>query len=402
MRILYLCADRGITLSKHNGATAHFRSLVGSFARIGHDVLVMTPTTDDTSVLGVPVERIPTPDTLADLLADVDAEVPRPERERQRHRRRVVHALGHSWNNVMVERTLDDVVPRFRPDFIFELYSPFGVAAGLWARRHGMRHLLNVHAPLAWEGATFRKQALQEAAEVLEDATFTAARRICTNSEEMKDQLVTAGVEASKISVVINGVDAESFSPDGAATRPVPSDAVVIGFCGSLKGWHGVDVLVAAFRKLATDPRYHLLIVGDGPLRKDVQALAEELPGRVTFTGAMPFPEVPDHVRAMDIAVAPFPPLERFYFSPLKVLEYMACGKPTVASSIGQVNHLVREGETGLLVPPGDADALARALSRLGEDPEARRRMGREACDEARERHAWTARAAEIVDAAMA
>lgn len=402
MKILYLCADRGISLTKHGGATAHFRSLVTAFCRLGHELLVLTPSQVPDGVLPARSETIETPPLLTDLLAEVERVVPRAEKERQRRRKRVVHALGHAWNNVCVERALERAAETFRPDLVFELYSPFGVAGPLACRRLGLRHVLNVHAPLAWEGATFRSQALQEAAELLEDEAFRAARRIACNSAEMRDQLVAAGVAADKIGVIINGVDSALFTPDGPRPDVGPPGSVVVGFSGSLKGWHGIDVLANAFRIAAADTRLHLLVVGDGPLRTEVDKLAGELPGRVTFTGAIPFEEVPPYIRAMDIAVAPYPPLERFYFSPLKVLEYMAAGRPTIASAIGQNSQLVRDGETGLLVVPGDAPALAGAIGRLAADAPLMGRMGEAARRDAVERHAWSDRAADILNFALA
>jgi glycosyltransferase involved in cell wall biosynthesis len=314
---------------------------------------------------------------------------------------RLVHAIGHLWNNVVVEQALTEHVESFRPDFVFELYSPYGVAGTLTCNRLGVRHVLNVHAPLAWEGATFRAQALQDAAELLEESAFRHARQIIANSRQMHDLLVDAGVDAGKIKIVINGVDLELFSPRGETRRAGPEGAVVLGFCGSLKGWHGVDVLCRAFWKLAEDSRPHLLVVGDGPLRREVEGLSDKLPGRVTFTGALPLEEVPAWVRGMDVAVAPYPPLEPFYFSPLKILDAMACGVANVASRIGQVTELLREDETGLLVPPGDADALASALRRVVDDTGLRKRLGQAALREARERHAWSSRGAEIVEIAM-
>jgi glycosyltransferase involved in cell wall biosynthesis len=400
MRVLYLCADRGISLEKHNGATAHFRSLVRALTALGHELLVLTPSAADERQLGVPVARIPTPAMLEGLLQELEQPVPRGQREAQRATRRVVHALGHVWNNVAVEHAIEQHVERFRPDFVFELHSPFGVAGPATCNRLGVPHLLNVHAPLAWEGATFRGQALQEAAEVLEQSALHQARRIVTNSREMRDQLVEAGVAAAKVTVVINGVDLELFAPEGSTRRAAPEGAIVVGFSGSLKAWHGVDVLCAAFRQAASDPRLHLLVVGDGPLRKEVLRLADDLPGRVTFTGALPLEEVPPWIRGMDVAVAPYPPLERFYFSPLKILDAMACGLPNVASTIGQIPELLRDNETGLLVPPGDVEALAAVLRRLADDRLLRQRLGRAALREARERHAWTSRAAELVEIA--
>ena len=401
MRILYLCADRGITLQKHNGATAHFRSLVRAFRSCGHDVHVLTPSEADERTLGASVARIPAPAMLADLLAGVDVTVPRQEREALRARKRVIHALGHVWNNVATEERLDFWIDRFEPDFVFELYSPFGVAGVLTCNRRGVPHVLNVHAPLAWEGATFRSQALQEAAEVLEQITFTDAQQIVANSSEMRVELIEKGVDPSKVEVVINGVHLDLFSPDGDVHRVGGKGSVVVGFSGSLKAWHGVEFLADAFRRAAqVDERLHLLVVGDGPLRGEIARLASELPGRVTATGALPFEEVPAWIRGMDIAVAPYPKLERFYFSPLKILDAMACGVCNVASNIGQIPELLRQGETGILVEPGDAAELASAILRAAADEELRKRLGAQALAEARERHSWQSRASEIASIA--
>ncbi len=396
-RVLYLCGDRGIDLVKRNGATAHFRSLVKAFGELGHEVLVLTPSGADPARLGTPVVRIPTPRTLAELLAGVEQPVPRDRRPEQRRRKRVVHALGHVWNNIVVEECLHRQIRRFRPDLVFELYSPFGVAGAVTCNQLGVPHLLNVHAPLAWEGATFRNQALSEAAVELEDTVFAKAQRIVTNSEETRRILLDGGVAAGKVAVVANGVDLALFTPDGPVMRAAPADAFVVGFSGSLKGWHGIDVLAAAFRELACDRRFHLHVVGDGPERKQIQQLAAELPGRVTHTGPLELEEVPAQLRGMDVAVAPYPALEPFYFSPLKVLDAMACGVPNVASAMGQLRTLLRDGQTGLLTPPGSAPALAAAIRRLADDSELHRRISRQALAEARRQHAWTARVGDIL-----
>lgn len=398
MKICYLCADRGISLTKHNGASAHFRSLVRAFAALGHDLMVITASQEGGQELEVPVVAIPAPETLDWLFADTEPTRDRKERALKRERKRVVHALGHIWNNVMAEQVLQEVVPRFRPDVLFEVYSPFGAAGGIMAKRLGVRHVLNVHASLAWEGAAYRRQALQDAAELLEYAAFESASLIVTVSHELRHQLLTAGVRASKIEVIPNGVDVDLFAPEGPTYRNGLDSKVVVGFVGSLKAWHGVDVLAEAFKILASDPRLHLLVVGDGPMAGLLRDLEYELPGQVTVVGAVHPAEVPSFIRAMDVAVAPYPPQERFYFSPLKVLEYMATGRAVVASRIGQLAELIRDANTGLLVPPGDAAALAGAVRRLATDESLRRRLGAQAAVEARHAHTWAQRASEIVD----
>ena len=136
-----------------------------------------------------------------------------------------------------------------------------------------MPHVLEVNAPLAWEGAQPRGQALGDAAELLEQTAFDATTSIVTVSDELRDQLIESGVETSKIHVVPNGVDAELFSPNGPARREGLEDKLVVGFVGSLKPWHGIGVLADAFRQLASDPQLHLYIVGEGPLAERVHEL---------------------------------------------------------------------------------------------------------------------------------
>lgn len=396
MKICYLCADRGISLSKFNGASAHFRSLVGALTRLGHEVLVLAASEADAD-FPAPVRTIPTPEILQSLWAQSVDDGTRQGKAAERERMRVVHALGHVWNNIQVEEVLREVVEEVRPDVLFEIYSPYGVAGGIMAERLGVPHILNVHAPLAWEGAQYRRQALQEAAEMLEKAAYKAAACVITNCKELRDDLVAEGVAPAKINIVPNGVDVALFTPEGPRLREGLEGKIVVGFVGSLKAWHGVDVLAEAFRVLAGDERLHLLVVGDGPMAKLLQALANDMPGRITLTGAVPMAEVAAYVRAMDIAVAPYPVLERFYFSPLKVLEYMAAGRPTVASRIGQIEELIAHGETGLLVPPSDVPALVDAVRQLASDASLRARMGDEAAIAARRSHTWERRAGEIV-----
>lgn len=384
MKICYLCADRGIPLSGHKGASAHVRGLVRAFARLGHDVIVLTCDEGDGSH-AVPAEvvRVAAPTLLAGL--DEDAAP------------RVYRALGHVWNNANIETALECVVRDHAPDLLYERYGPFGVAGGVVARRHGLPHVLEVNAPLAWEGTQYRRQALNDAAEVLERTAFANAGTILVVSTELREVLLTAGADAGRIIVVPNGVDGELFH---GHAKPTGGSSITIGFVGSLKPWHGLEHLRDAFRLVAEDERYHLLVVGDGPGAGVLRELESAYPRRVLLTGPAAHDRIPHFLDRMDIAVAPYPAMEPFYFSPLKVLEYMASGLPVVASDIGQLRELVRPGETGLLVPPGDAAALADAIRRLAGDAALRVRMGATASAEVLGRHTWAHRAESILELA--
>ena len=115
------------------------------------------------------------------------------------------------------------------------------------------------------------------------------------------------------------------------------------------------------------------------------------------FTGAVTPEEIPGWLASMHVAVAPYPALDNFYFSPLKLFEYLAAGLPTVASRIGQVTELLREGETGLLVTPGDATSLCSTLARLRADASLRAQLGANGRAYVERHHTWDAAVARLL-----
>ena len=174
----------------------------------------------------------------------------------------------------------------------------------------------------------------------------------------------------------------------------------MVGFVGTLKPWHGLPVLADAFIQLhRLNPAARLLIVGDGPEREALSSslAAHGLTDAVHFTGAVTPEEIPGWLASMHVAVAPYPALDNFYFSPLKLFEYLAAGLPTVASRIGQVMELLREGETGLLVTPGDATSLCSTLARLRADASLRAQLGANGRAYVERHHTWDAAVARLL-----
>ena len=178
-----------------------------------------------------------------------------------------------------------------------------------------------------------------------------------------------------------------------------------VGFVGTLKPWHAVEDLIEAFAGLhRQDGDAQLLIVGDGPQRHilETKVVACGVHDAVDFHGAVAPAEVPPLLASMDVAVVPYSPIEGFYFSPLKLFEYMAAGRAIVAAAIGQMETFVVDGVTGLLYPPGDIACLTSALARLAADEPLRRRLGAAARRVAVRDHTWHAVIGRIFELARA
>jgi glycosyltransferase involved in cell wall biosynthesis len=145
------------------------------------------------------------------------------------------------------------------------------------------------------------------------------------------------------------------------------------------------------------------VIVGDGPLRAELERSLQErrLKGSAVFTGALPHDEIAGLIRQFDLALAPYPELNHaFYFSPLKIFEYMACGVPVVAARVGQIVEVVKDGVTGLLYPPGDLETLTAACERLLGDSGLRRRLGQAAAEVIVGQYTWDHHAAHLTELA--
>jgi len=160
-----------------------------------------------------------------------------------------------------------------------------------------------------------------------------------------------------------------------------------------------VETLFEAFgRLLLRRFAVHLVVVGDGPGRESLERLASErgLAEDMTFAGAIPHADIPAWLSIMDVATAPYTPQPDFYFSPLKLFEYMAAGVPVVAGRIGQLDELLQHERNALLHAPGDATALAAELERLVRDPILRRRIGLAGREGVGEERTWRGHARRV------
>ncbi|MFQ5947476.1 MAG: glycosyltransferase [Acidimicrobiia bacterium] len=298
---------------------------------------------------------------------------------------------------------------RFRDEVLAEGWDPSAVGfvwqrqvlfhtAGIdLARRCGVPSVLSVHAPLVREAASWgikRPGWASLLERVGERPQLKAADVVACVSEEVAAAVTDQGVPEDKIAITPNAVDPDHFRPTDPEERlrgALGLDGMfVVGWSGSFRRFHGVDTAVRAVADLQDELRdLALLLVGSGYQQRKIQEVVDELGvRRAIFTGTVPYRELPRYINLMDVALVLASGTE-FHYSPLKLREYMACGRAVVAPLVGEATRLLREGVDALLVEPGNKDELVRAVRRLYEDDELRTRLGIAARDLAVREFSW-------------
>ena len=362
-RVAYVCADPGIPVFGTKGASVHVQEVVRELLRRGALVTIFAARTG---------EHRP-----ADLAEARVVHLPVTPREPA--------AREAAQGEVSRRFALEIVAGGF--DLVYERYSLFSTALAQVAPA-GVPGVLEVNAPLIDEQRTHRVLVAEATAHEVLRRQVRAAVRVVAVSEPVAGW-VAGHCDGAPVLVVPNGVNTQRIRP---GTGSADGQRPVVAFVGTLKPWHGVETLLRARELARTD--WELRIIGDGPEGEQLRGLARAagLGDRVTFTGAVTPEQVPQLLRDCDLAAAPYPAAAARddYFSPLKVYEYLAAGLPVVASRTGQLPRVLADTDAGILVPPSDPGALARALDELVAAPARRRRMAGAARALAETRHSWT------------
>lgn len=384
MRIAYVCGDRGVSLGGRGGSATHVREFIAALCRRGVGVTAFAA--GATGERGSRPFPCPVVDLAVDpLLHELRTRIAKSVRAGSRSAPRAAEVYS-----LLLNQTLADELMRRRGaiDLVYERSSLWSFAGLQFARRARVPFILEVNAPLAAQQKEYRALDLAETAHAIEATVLSGADCVVVTSPALKEYAHGRGATRKKVRVIPCGVTAEMLS---TPRRPRNEDAFVIGFVGTLKPWHGIELLAEAFSQLCLlHPSYRLLVVGDGPLLPQLERLRRRLHigDRVSLVGSVDHADVPAYLSQIDVGLAPYPPLSSFYFSPLKVWEYAAAGVPIVASASGELPRLFPHRVAALLHPAGNVGKIVRHVERLRQDPELANRLARRARQVAK-RHTW-------------
>ena len=295
---------------------------------------------------------------------------------------RQVYELAELAYSVAAYRRLAGKIKQERPDGIYERYNLY-LLAGVWAKkRFRLPFILEVNAPMAIERRQYGGLSWPRLADWAELYVWKNADVILPVTQVLADYMVRKGIDPSRIQVIPNAINEDHYknlpSLEQAKEKMGLGGRLVIGFTGFVREWDRLDRIMVWVAQQAGRYNVHLLVIGDGPARAEIEACATKLgvADRLSFTGAVPREQVPGLSMAFDIALqtALVP-----YASPLCLFEYLALGKAIVAPDQPNHHEILTNGVDALLYDPDDSAGIEKALNSLCEDDALRQRVARAA-----------------------
>lgn len=378
-RIAYLCSDTGVPVLGFKGCSVHVREMCNAFATLGANVSIY-------ALLKGTGNRYPISITEA----------------KQFKKKWIGRDLRLILSNMNLYWTCRKQFQFHRPHFIYERYGMYGLAGVLLAKEFSIPRIVEINSYLA--ESQEKRLHFPKLAKRFENYILRKAQAVCCLSNISRTILIEKGFEAEKILVTPDGVDFRKFNPcregNQVRKRLGLEGKTIVGYTGVLSEYRGAyTILQSAKEVLSQEKNFHFVVIGEGRARSEMENYLKEhsLSDRFTLTGPVSHDDIPYYIAAMDIALAPYVPEKRFYDSPMKIFEYMAMGKPMIATGQGQIKEIITHGENGLLVEPNDYKGLAKAIIELGGNVVMMKKMGLKGRATI-ESYTWEANARKVMD----
>jgi len=317
----------------------------------------------------------------------------------------IVRRMAYNYKYIVEAKK---ILKKEKPDFFYHRYSPLNFAGVALSKLLKTHLIVEVNSPVGTiqnrGNQRWLSYSLMRASEQM---ILSQADDIIVVSETIKKYLNANGIKRDKVIVNPNGVDPNVFNPsingDEIRRKYGLKDRIVIGFSGNFVRWHGIPNLIKAIANVVLhNPNVHLLLIGDSELRHTYEQIARRrnLDKYITFTGVIPYTKVPKYLAACDILVSPQIPIINgvdYHQSPVKIFEYMAMGKPVIASNLGQIGRILKHEETALLVEPRNIDQLTKGILRLIDDKKLAEKLAKRTREEVIKNFTWQKNAERII-----
>ena len=305
------------------------------------------------------------------------------------------------YKTILNKKVIEDA-----PDLIYERASFLQLSGLHVARKHGIKHVLEVNTPAGIEREALGTpySLFSRLAHTNEKKQLEWTDKIVVVSSALKNFLVKKyGLPEAKLICCPNGINQDTIVIDQNVVLEIKrkygiANQFVVGFVGSIIKWHRVDLLIEACRLLHRENRnIVVLIIGDSDLVPALKRLSSELgvENRVIFVGRVPHSEVFNYVEAMDVVVLPD---NLWYGSPTKVFEYGAMKKAVIAPDNETLREIITHGEEGFLVTP-NSEHLSNEIKRLMEDTVLRENVAELFHEKVKSQFTWSRNADQIIEA---
>ncbi|APH03559.1 glycosyltransferase family 4 protein [Bacillus weihaiensis] len=293
---------------------------------------------------------------------------------------------------------------KHKPDSIINRYSIYDISAIIVGKILKIPVVYEVNGSVIYERDIEGRYYLK-LARWFEKFIFKHANVVTVVSNELLNYFKENEYDTTKSIVIPNGVDIDKFTLNASAPEQLKqinekwANKTVLGFLGSLKSWHGVERIIDLIPSLIKEnPNIRFLIIGDGNERERLEEKIKnyEIEDYVFITGFLNYQDVPGAINLFDIALAPYNNIDFFYFSPLKVFEYMAMAKPVIAPRLGQCQDLIQDSHNGFLLDENTNEDLKQKILLLAKDESLIQQMGANAREFIKNHYTWTVNAEKI------
>jgi glycosyltransferase involved in cell wall biosynthesis len=312
--------------------------------------------------------------------------------------------FGYPSTLVNSVRITSDIIKKYDIEIIHERMTLPGGVGAITSKLFNIPCLLEVNGPVLEEHIALGNIPNHSHRRILKwwrSQVLPIYGAYYVQTRSLREIMMDWGLSDKKVHVIPNGVDINRFHPDINGMEILHKYQLdgknIVTFIGTSREWHGVTLLISSIPKILQEyPDTKFMIIGTGPEQPAIEKMVSDLNLQrdVLLLGTVPYRDIPKFISASTICVAPFQPskldtMKKYglYFSPIKLFEYMACGKPIITTRVGEVNNLFEDRKDAYLIEPRKQELADAAIHLLG-DEQMRDQLGKMAREKVKE-YTW-------------